>query len=254
MDDRDMDRLTSELDGGSEVKLDLDNILNTFGGDYEKLARSIRERIYYRAATDVNREQLEESEFVTQLIEELDLPTGDSYSMGLHNSVELMIDSLVYQGLSRTLAEWFIFASMWDQRPYNYIKFIMDMWSSEWLRDQMLEHDYHEDMIIAPESLLQDDIFDRYLRGLYRGHVYGYEDEMVELLEWFNGEGYKFHDNWMEYSSIADVNEWRLNYVHQIYSQIRDHTTRRLALDILYALNDERSIDLFKLVYEVYND
>ena len=142
MDQNDMNKLTSQLDNVNQsenIRLDLDNILNTYEGDYDSLAKSIREQVYYKAATDVNREQLEDSdllksEFVTELIHELDLPRGRSYEMGLHNSIEFMMDRLAYQGLSETLSEWLIFAAMWDQPPYNYVDFIVYLWGDEGIR------------------------------------------------------------------------------------------------------------------------
>ena len=252
MDQKDMNKLTSQLDDVNQsenIRLDLDNILNTFDGDYDRLAKSIREQVYYKAATDVNREQLEDSdllksEFVTELIRELDLPRGRSYEMGLHNSIEFMLDKLAYQGLSVTLSEWLIFAAMWDQPPYNYVDFIIDIWSDEDLNAVMREYDYHKDTIIALESLVQADIFDRY-RGLRTISVHDYEDELVELLEAINydmGEGY-----------TGEITvQHRLKYIRHLYSNIRKRTTQELALKIMNALYNRRSIELFKLVYEYY--
>ena len=258
MDQKDMNKLTSELDKVEPgyIRLDLDNILNTFEGDYDMLVESIREQIYYRAAVDSSRSSLAGYWYVYRLINELNLPDNMSYRRGLINSMKFMLDSLAYQGLSVTLSEWLIFAAMWDQPPYNYVKFIMDIWSDKGLRERMYKHNFHDDIIIAPETLLQYNIFDYHCMMFKCTRTrYDYEDEIVELLEWVkNNMGYYEHWGDEDESVYIHAKEDDLNYIRTVYSEIRDHTTPQLALSILDALNNKRSIDLFKLVYEYFEN
>ena len=238
-------QLVSELERAKPpvITLDLDDILNTFGDDYEKLVKSIREQVYYKAAISNDNDSIDSSYLTDKLIDRLSLPTNDQYSTNLGNSVTLMLNNLESQGLSTTLAEWLIFAVMWDQPPYDYVKFIIDLW-----RHPTDNNDFTPGNVISINSLKTDNIIDRFLRAWIE-NASDYVQDLDPLIE------YHMENLDTYYWDHRDIDiDSHIDFIYATYHHLAHHSNPQLAYDIIEALIREESIDLLKLVYEYLRD